>query len=82
MVTTNDFELYKKLMRLRSHGINKLDDEFRNPVLSTTAGVANPWYYEMIELGFNFRLTEIQAVLGISQMKRLDSFIARRANLV
>jgi len=82
MVTTNDYELYKKLMRLRSHGINKLDDEFRNPILSTTAGVANPWYYEMIELGFNFRLTEIQAVLGISQMKRLDSFIARRAKLV
>jgi perosamine synthetase len=82
MITTNDYELYKKLMRLRSHGVNKLDDEFRNPVLSTTAGVANPWYYEMIELGFNFRLTEIQAVLGISQMKRLDSFIARRANLV
>jgi dTDP-4-amino-4,6-dideoxygalactose transaminase len=82
MVTTNDYELYKKLIRLRSHGINKLDDEFRNPVLSTTAGVANPWYYEMIELGLNFRLTEIQAVLGISQMKRLDSFIARRENLV
>ena len=82
MVTTNDYELYKKLIRLRSHGINKLDDEFTNPILSKTAGVINPWYYEMIELGFNFRLTEIQAVLGISQMKRLDNFIARRSNLV
>ena len=82
MVTTNDYELYKKLIRLRSHGINKLDDEFTNPILSKTAGVINPWYYEMIELGFNFRLTEIQAVLGISQMKRLDIFIARRSNLV
>jgi dTDP-4-amino-4,6-dideoxygalactose transaminase len=82
MVTTNDYELYKKLNRLRSHGINKLDDAFTNPILSKTAGVINPWYYEMIELGFNFRLTEIQAVLGISQMKRLDNFIARRSNLV
>ena len=82
MVTTNDYELYKKLIRLRSHGINKLDDEFTNPILSKTAGVINPWYYEMIELGFNFRLTEIQAVLGISQLKRLDNFIARRSNLV
>ena len=82
MVTTNDYELYKKLIRLRSHGINKLDDTFTNPILSKTAGVINPWYYEMIELGFNFRLTEIQAVLGISQMKRLDNFIARRSNLV
>lgn len=81
MITTNDYNLYKKLLRLRSHGINKLDDDFRNSILSSTAGVTNPWYYEMIELGFNFRLTEIQAVLGISQMKRLDGFIKRRAML-
>ncbi len=81
MVTTNDYELYKKLVRLRSHGINKLDDEFRNAIMSKTAGVVNPWYYEMIELGFNFRLTEIQAVLGLSQMKRLESFIKKRAKL-
>ena len=82
MVTTNDYDLYKKLMRLRSHGINKLDDEFKNPILSKTAGTTNPWYYEMIELGFNFRLTEIQAVLGITQFARLDGFIAKRAKLV
>lgn len=82
MVTTNDYELYKKLIRLRSHGINKLDDEFTNQILSKTAGIINPWYYEMIELGFNFRLTEIQAILGITQMKRLDQFIAKRSKLV
>ena len=82
MITTNDYELYKKLLRLRSHGINKLDDEIRNPILSSTSGEKNSWYYEMMELGFNFRLTEIQAVLGISQMKRLDAFIKRRAKLV
>ncbi len=82
MVTTNDYSLYKKLMRLRSHGINKLDDDFQNSILSKTSGVTNPWYYEMKELGFNFRLTEIQAVLGISQMKRLAKFVDKRTKLV
>jgi perosamine synthetase len=79
MITTNDYDLYKTLLRLRSHGINKLDDQFQNPILSQTANVTNPWYYEMIELGFNYRMTEIQAVLGISQLKRLDKFMSKRA---
>ena len=78
MVTTNDFGLYKSLLRLRSHGINKLDDEFQDPILSKTGGTINPWYYEMIELGYNYRMTEIQAVLGISQLKRLEKFMDKR----
>ncbi len=78
MVTTNDYDLYKSLLRLRSHGINKLDDEFQDPLLSRTSGTTNPWYYEMIELGYNYRMTEIQAVLGISQLKRLEKFMAKR----
>lgn len=78
MVTTNDFGLYKTLLRLRSHGINKLDDEFQDSILSNTAGTTNPWYYEMIELGYNYRMTEIQAVLGISQLKRLEKFMDKR----
>lgn len=82
MITTNDYALYKVLLRLRSHGINKLDDEFQNPILSRTANLVNPWYYEMIELGFNYRMTEIQAVLGISQLKRLDKFMSRRIRKV
>jgi dTDP-4-amino-4,6-dideoxygalactose transaminase len=82
MITTNDYNLYKCLLRLRSHGINKLDDEFQNPILSRTANLVNPWYYEMIELGFNYRMTEIQAVLGTSQLKRLDKFMSRRLNRV
>lgn len=81
-ITTNDYALYKTLLRLRSHGINKLDDEFQNPILSRTANLVNPWYYEMIELGFNYRMTEIQAVLGISQLKRLDQFMSRRKRKV
>lgn len=78
MITTNDFTLYKTLLRLRSHGINKLDDEFQDAILSKTASATNPWYYEMVELGYNYRMTELQAVLGISQLKRLDKFMVKR----
>jgi perosamine synthetase len=78
VVTTNDYGLYKSLLRLRSHGINKLDDEFQDSLLSRTAGTTNPWYYEMIELGYNYRMTELQAVLGISQLKRLERFMKKR----
>ncbi len=78
IITTNDYEIYKKLLRLRSHGITKLDDQFVNDILSKTSGLTNSWYYEMIELGFNYRLTEIQATLGISQLSKLDKFIENR----
>jgi dTDP-4-amino-4,6-dideoxygalactose transaminase len=81
VITTNSYDLYKKLIRLRSHGINKLDDAFENYLLSKSNGETNPWYYEMQELGFNYRLTEIQSVLGISQLKRIDEFIETRAQL-
>jgi len=82
MITTNSAELYKKLLRLRSHGINKLDDEFQLPLQASTKGVPNPWYYEMQELGFNYRMTEIQATLGISQLKRLSRFVQKRQSRV
>jgi perosamine synthetase len=82
MITTNDYNLYKTLLRLRSHGINKLDDEFRDDLQARTLNVVNPWYYEMIDLGFNYRMTEIQAVLGINQLKRISKFMAKRRNRV
>jgi perosamine synthetase len=82
MITTNSFDLYKKLLRLRSHGIKKLNDSFESSLLSTTHGILNPWYYEMQELGFNYRLTEIQAALGSSQLDRLDKFINERRSRV
>jgi perosamine synthetase len=81
VITTNNYDLYKKLLRLRSHGINKSDDKFRNGVLSVTDGRTNLWYYEMQELGFHYRMTEIQAVLAISQLKRLDVFMRKRNQL-
>jgi dTDP-4-amino-4,6-dideoxygalactose transaminase len=81
LITTNDKDLYHKLLRLRSHGINKLDDEFLNPINSHTDGKTNLWYYEMIQLGYNFRITDIQAALALSQIKKLDKFISKRRKI-
>jgi UDP-4-amino-4,6-dideoxy-N-acetyl-beta-L-altrosamine transaminase len=71
MILTNQEKLYKKLIRLRSHGIT------RNPDLMQGKSHAS-WYYEQLELGFNYRMTDIQAALGVSQMQRLDEFVERR----
>ncbi|NSL89778.1 UDP-4-amino-4,6-dideoxy-N-acetyl-beta-L-altrosamine transaminase [Chitinophaga sp. Mgbs1] len=70
MITTNDKNLYDKLMLLRTHGITK-DAE----VMEENHG---GWYYEMIDLGYNYRLTDFQAALGISQLKRADKGLERR----
>lgn len=82
MVTTNDEKIYRRLIRLRSHGINKLDDEFQLPEQASSNGLQYPWYYEMQELGFNYRITDIQCALALSQLRHLDKFIARRRELV
>lgn len=70
MVLTNDEDIYKKLLLFRSHGITK-DPE----LLERNDG---PWYYEMQSLGFNYRITDMQCALGISQFKRIASNIKRR----
>jgi len=81
MITTNDEAVYRKLLRLRSHGINKLDDKLEIASQAKTNGEANPWYYEMQELGFHYRITEMQCALALSQLKKLDQFISRRRTL-
>lgn len=81
MITTNDTAIYRRLLRLRSHGINKLDDPWQAPQQAATDGVANPWYYEMQEVGFHYRITDIQCALAVSQMAKLDAFVARRRTL-
>lgn len=75
MVLTNNEDLYKKLCLYRSHGIT------RDASLMTHEP-DGPWYYQQIDLGYNYRMTEIQAALGFSQMDRLDEFVDRRRYLV
>ena len=74
MVLTNREDLYEKLIRLRSHGIT------RNPDLIQGES-HGAWYYQQLELGFNYRMTDIQAALGVSQMQRLGEFISKRRYL-
>jgi UDP-4-amino-4,6-dideoxy-N-acetyl-beta-L-altrosamine transaminase len=74
MVLTRHSELAERLRRLRSHGMT------RDPAMMTEPA-HGPWYYQQIELGFNYRATDIQAALGVSQLARLDGFLARRRAL-
>lgn len=71
MAVTNHSNIAKKMMSFRSHGITR---DFQD-MLHTPHG---PWYYEQIDLGFNYRMTDIQAALGLSQMQRLDMFVKQR----
>lgn len=71
MVLTNRKDLYERLVRLRTHGITRDRQFLKNEP-------HGPWYYEQLELGFHYRMTDIQAALGASQMQRLDDFVARR----
>ena len=75
LVLTNRPELAARLRSLRSHGIT------RDPAQMAEAS-HGPWYYEQLELGFNYRITDIQAALGLSQLNKLDGFLARRRELV
>ncbi len=78
IITTNDENLYNKLLKLRTHGIERKEVDFQNKILGYTDGQPNLWYYEMVSLGFHYRLTEIQAILGASQMKRIKGFMRKR----
>ena len=74
MALTNDTALADKMALLRSHGITRDPSQM-------THEADGPWYYQQIDLGFNYRMTELQAALGVSQMQRLDQFVARRHEL-
>ncbi|NIM17529.1 MAG: UDP-4-amino-4,6-dideoxy-N-acetyl-beta-L-altrosamine transaminase [Candidatus Aminicenantes bacterium] len=78
-ITTNDKALYEKLVMLRNHGLTKDQDKFK--VQGSTFNVG-PWYYEMQELGYNYRITDIQAALGLGQLRKLERFIKRRREII
>ena len=71
---TNNLEVAKKMQLLRSHGITRDSKEMTNSIVSD-------WYYEQISLGFNYRMTDFQAALGISQLSRLDEYVAKRSKI-
>ncbi len=82
MITTNDQEIYRRLRLLRSHGMTKQADTFTNSVLGfDDTGEPNPWYYEMPEIGYNYRASDIHCALGLSQLGKLDDFVSRRCEL-
>lgn len=94
VITTNNKDLYEKLLLFRSHGITKDPEGFVNEDLAfeglsfsnpqskiQNPKSPNPWYYEMHELGFNYRITDMQCALGILQLERLDSFIQIRKDI-
>jgi UDP-4-amino-4,6-dideoxy-N-acetyl-beta-L-altrosamine transaminase len=74
MAVTNDSRLARIMQRIRSHGITRAEAEMTRPS-------DGPWYYQQTELGFNYRLTDIQAALGSSQMHRLNEFVAMRRTI-
>ena len=86
MITTNDKKLYERLINLRTHGITKNVDSFENSIEFAIGGEVSQldiseypnWYMEMQELGYNYRITDFQAALGSSQLKRADEGIEKR----
>jgi UDP-4-amino-4,6-dideoxy-N-acetyl-beta-L-altrosamine transaminase len=79
MITTNDEALYKHLLRLRTHGITNKSAEFTEPYIGEPE--RGGWYMELQELGYNYRLTDMQAALGTSQLQRVDAMFARRQEI-
>jgi UDP-4-amino-4,6-dideoxy-N-acetyl-beta-L-altrosamine transaminase len=75
LATTNDPELAQRMAELRSHGIVREVDRFQRPA-------AGPWVYEQQQLGFNYRITDLQAALGLSQLQRLEEIVAQRNRLL
>jgi len=88
VVLTNDKTLFNKLLRFRSHGITSNPEEFvyfrqaKDKSKSDMRILINPWYYEQVDLGYNYRITDLQCTLGLSQLRRIEEFRKRRREIV
>jgi len=81
VLTTNDRALAERAQLLRNHGMERDPARWSDPAGGRDGGGPAPWHYEMVEPGYNYRLTDIACALGLSQLKKLDRFLARRAEL-
>ena len=81
IITTNNKKIYKQLLRLRNHGIEKNNDNFIFKKRGLSNKTNSPWYYEVQELGYHYRVTDIQCALGLSQLKKINKFLSRRREL-
>ena len=82
MITTNNKEIYNSLLKFRTHGIHKNANFFVNKDMAFDNNKnVNVWYYEMSKLGLNYRITDIQSVLGESQLRKIDKFIDMRRKI-
>jgi dTDP-4-amino-4,6-dideoxygalactose transaminase len=77
-VTTNDAAAAARMRRLRSHGMVRDAADFQNRDLAFQSNEPNPWYYEMQEIGWNYRIPDVLCALGINQLKKLEGFWRRR----
>lgn len=82
MVTSANSDLIERTRLLRSHGLSRDPASFTNRDMAFDNGEPNPWYYEMHDFGFNYRLTDMQCALGLSQLSRLDEALEKRRKLV
>ncbi len=84
-ITTNRKDLYDKLLRLRTHGITRNSEIFKNRDMAFWSNKNGkhlaPWYYEMQDLGFNYRMSDLQAALGLSQLRHLKQWVTRRQEI-
>lgn len=81
-ITTNNPDIYHRCLQLRNHGINRNSESFLNFEMAFNEdNTVKPWYYEMTELGYNYRITDIQSALGKSQLNKIDRFIIKRREI-
>jgi dTDP-4-amino-4,6-dideoxygalactose transaminase len=81
-ITTNNDAMASFMRRDRSHGLTRSADEFELAMAKDASGMANPWFYELHEPGFNYRVPDILCALGVSQITKLDRFVSQRRLLM